>query len=195
LINVSPAVDGDMVVVPYPYGEIIAYNITAKRSAWVESLSRTRGGSSLSSLSDPARPVIDRGIVFAVGNSGRMIATELKTGERLWTKTVYGRQMPWPAGNLVYVVDTNGVLMALTRKQGKVRWLTELPRTSSWSGPVLAGGRLWLASAEGVMVSVDAKTGSIMSQRNLKTPVFIAPIVASGRMYVLTDKARLLALN
>ncbi|HDO51307.1 MAG TPA: pyrrolo-quinoline quinone, partial [Rhizobiales bacterium] len=60
---------------------------------------------------------------------------------------------------------------------------------------VLAGGRLWVVSAEGVMVSVDAKTGSIMSQRDLGTPVFIAPIVASGRMYVLTDKARLLALN
>jgi len=195
LSNVSPAVAGDTVVVPYPSGEIIAYNISAKRSVWADSLSRTRGGSSLASLSDPARPVIDRGVVFAVGNSGRMIATAQKTGERLWTKTVHGTQMPWPAGDLVYVVDINGVLMALTRKEGKVRWLTELPRTSRWSGPVLAGGRLWLASAEGIMISVDAKTGSIMSQRDLDAPIFIAPIVASGRMFVLTDKARLLALN
>ncbi|GBE44595.1 outer membrane protein assembly factor BamB precursor [bacterium BMS3Bbin10] len=195
LSNVSPAVAGDLVVVPYPSGEIIAYNIKAKQPAWVDSLSRVRDGSSLASLSDPARPVIDRGIVFAVGHSGRMIATSQKSGERLWTKVVRGTQMPWSAGNLVYVIDINGVLMALTRKEGRVRWLTELPNTSRWSGPVLAGGRLWVVSAEGVMVSVDAKTGSIMSQRDLGTPVFIAPIVASGRMYVLTDKARLLALN
>ncbi len=195
LSNVSPAVDGDTLVVAYPSGELIAYNINAKRPVWAESLARTRSGSSLASLSDPARPVIDRGVVFAVGNSGRMIATALKTGERLWTKTVHGTQMPWPAGEFVYVVDTNGVLMALTRKEGKVRWLTELPQTSRWSGPVLAGGRLWLASSEGVMVSVDAKTGSIVSRRDLGADIFIAPIVASGRMYVLTDKARLLALN
>ena len=124
-----------------------------------------------------------------------MIATALKTGERLWTKTVYGTQMPWAAGDFVYVVDSNGVLMALTRNEGKVRWLTELPRTSRWSGPVLAGGRLWLASAEGVMVGVDPTTGSIMSQRDLGAAIFIAPIVASGRMYVLTNKALLRALN
>ena len=161
----------------------------------MDSLSRKRGGSSLASLSDPARPVIDRGMVFAVGHSGRMIATAQKSGERIWTKIVHGTQMPWPAGDLVYVVDINGVLMALTRKEGRVRWLTELPEATRWSGPVLAGGRLWVVSAEGVMVSVDAKTGSVMGQRDLGTPVFVAPIVAAGRMYVLTDKANLLAFN
>ena len=195
LSNVSPAVAGDIVVVPYPSGEVIAYNISAGRPAWVETLSRTRGGSSLAGLSDPARPAIDRGIVFAVGHSGRMFATAQLTGERLWTKRIRGTQMPWPAGDLVYVVDINGVLMALTRKEGKVRWLTELPQAKRWNGPVLAGGRLWLASADGIMISVDAKTGNIMSQRDLDQPIYIAPIVAAGRMFVLTDKARLLALN
>jgi outer membrane protein assembly factor BamB len=195
LSNVSPAVSGDIVVVPYPSGEVIAYNISAGRPAWVETLSRTRGGSSLAGLSDPARPAIDRGVVFAVGHSGRMFATAQKTGERLWTKRIQGTQMPWPAGDLVFVVDINGVLMALTRKEGKVRWLTELPQAKRWSGPVLAGGRLWLASADGIMISVDAKTGNIVSKRDLDQPIYIAPIVAAGRMFVLTDKARLLALN
>lgn len=195
LSNVSPAVSGDTVVVPYPSGEIIAYTISTKRPAWADSVSRTRGGSSLASLSDPARPVIDRGVMFAVGHAGRMIATAIQTGERLWTKRIRGTQMPWSAGDMVYVVDVNGILLALTRKEGNVRWLTELPKSTRWSGPVLAGGRLWLASGEGVVVSVDAKTGNIILQRDLGTPIFISPIVAAGRMYVLTDKARLLALN
>ncbi|MGI9387422.1 MAG: PQQ-binding-like beta-propeller repeat protein, partial [Methyloligellaceae bacterium] len=195
LSNVSPAVQGQTVVVPYPSGELVAYNIGAGRPVWVDSLSRTSGGSGLASLSDPARPVIDRGIVFAVSHSGRMIATAQKTGERIWTKRVQGTQMPWPAGELVYVVDINGVLMALSRRDGKVRWLTELPQATRWSGPVLASGRLWLASTTGAVVSVDAKTGSIVSQRDVDSAITIAPIVASGRMYVLTDKARLVALN
>ncbi len=195
LSNVSPAVSGDTLIVPYPSGEIIAYSISTKRTIWSDSVSRTSGGSSLASLSDPARPVIDRGIVYAVGHSGRMIATALKTGERLWTKRIRGTQMPWSAGDMVYVVDVNGILLALSRKDGSVRWLTELPKTSRWSGPVLAGGRLWLASGGGVVVSVDAKTGNIITQRDLDAPIFISPIVAAGRMYVLTDKARLHALN
>lgn len=95
----------------------------------------------------------------------------------------------------MYVVDVNGVLLALTRQEGKVRWLTELPQAKKWSGPVLAGGKLWLASSTGVMVSVDVQTGSVLSQRELDSSISIAPVVASGRMYVLTDKARLVALN
>lgn len=195
LSNVSPAAAEGTLVVTFPSGELIAYDIDARRPTWVDNLSRTVGGSSLSSLSDPARPVIDRGVVFAVGHSGRMVATALKTGERLWTKSIHGTQTPWPAGDLVFVVDINGILIALTRKSGKVKWLTELPQSKRWNGPVLASGRLWLASAEGVMISVDAKTGSVLSQRDLGTPVFIAPIVASGRLFVMTDKAQLLALN
>lgn len=195
LNNASPAIDGKTVVVPYPSGEIIAYSTDGGRPAWADSLSRSESGASLATLADPARPVIDRGVVYAVGNSGRMIATAQKSGERLWTKKIRGTQMPWAAGDLVYVVDVNGVLLALTRQEGKVRWLTELPQAKKWSGPVLAGGKLWLASSTGVMVSVDVQTGSVLSQRELDSSISIAPVVASGRMYVLTDKARLVALN
>jgi len=92
-------------------------------------------------------------------------------------------------------VDINGKLMALTRDTGKIRWITELPESARWSGPVLAGSKLWLASAEGLLVGVDPNSGQVTGQVDLDTPVFIAPIVASNRMYILSDKARLYALN
>lgn len=194
--NASPAVAGANVVVPYPSGEVVAYKTGDGKPAWVDSLSRdSRSGSSLASMSDPARPVVDRGIVFAVGHSGRMVATAQDTGQRLWTKTIHGTQMPWPAGDMVYVVDVNGVLLGLTRKEGKVRWMTELPGSKNWSGPVLASGKLWLASGNGQLVGVDAKTGKIATKRDLGESVRIAPVVASGRMYILADEGQLIALN
>lgn len=195
LNNASPAVSADKVIVPYPSGEVVAYSVENGRPAWVDSLSRSGGGSSLAALADPARPVVDRGVVFAVGNAGRMIATAQNSGERLWTKKIRSTQMPWPAGDSVFVVDVNGVLVSLTRREGKVRWLTELPQATQWSGPVLAGGRLWLISSDGVVVSVDPQTGTVNSQRDLDSQILIAPIIASGRMYVLSDSARLFALN
>ena len=195
LSNVSPAIAGDTVVVPFTSGDVVAYQIKEGRPAWVDSLSRRRGGSSLATLSDPARPVIHKDMVFAVGHSGRMIAVSAKSGVRQWTTNVRGTQTPWAAGNTVYVVDINGKLMALTRDQGKVRWITDLPESTRWNGPVLANGKLWLASAAGLLVSVDSRTGKIDSQRDLDIPVFISPVVASGRMYILSDKARLYAIN
>ena len=54
---------------------------------------------------------------------------------------------------------------------------------------------LWLASAGGKLVGVEATTGRVVVQKELGDPVYIAPVVAQGRMYVLTDEAKLIALN
>jgi outer membrane protein assembly factor BamB len=195
LFNASPAVAGDIVVVPYPSGDLVALRIGDGQAAWSESLSRARTASSLTAMSDAARPAIDNGTVFAVGHAGRMIATVQKTGERLWSMTVPGVQTPWVAGETVFVVDTGGQLMAITRREGKILWTTKLTGAPTWSGPVLAGNHLWLTSSKGQLVGVDAITGKVQSTQDLGGPIFIAPVVAGGRMFVLTDKARLIALN
>jgi outer membrane protein assembly factor BamB len=195
LSNASPAVDGDIVVVPYPTGDLVALRVSDGQPVWSESLARTRTGSSMAAMSDAARPVMDGGTVFAVGHGGRMVATTLRNGERLWSLTVPSLQAPWVAGEAVFVVDTGGQLMAITRRDGKVLWSTKLPGSHTWSGPVLAGNRLWLTSNKGHLVSADAVTGRVETTQDLGQPIYIAPVVAGGRMFVLTDKAKLIALN
>jgi outer membrane protein assembly factor BamB len=195
LSNASPAVDGDIVIVPYASGELVGLRVANGQPAWSESLSRTHTGSSLSALSDAARPAIDGGTVFAVGHAGRMVASVHKSGEQLWSLTVAGIQAPWVAGDTVFVVDVTGQLMAITRREGKIQWTTKLAGASTWSGPILAGGHLWLTSNKGQLVSVDPANGKVASTQELGQPILIAPIVAGGRMYVLTDKAKLIALN
>jgi outer membrane protein assembly factor BamB len=195
LSNASPAVEGDIVVVPYPTGDIVALRVSDGQPAWSDSLSRSRTASSLTAMSDAARPVIDGGTVFAVGHAGRMVAVAQKTGERLWSLTVPSIQAPYVAGDTVFVVDTGGQLMAITRREGKIQWTTKLPGATTWSGPVLAGNRLWVVSSKGQLTSVEAQTGKVAGSLDLGQPVYVSPVVAGGRMYVVTDKARLIALN
>lgn len=195
ITNVSPAVDGDTVVAPFVSGDVVAVKISTGQALWTESLARTRTASSLAAMSDAARPAIDSGVAFAVGHAGRMVATQMRNGERIWSLTVPSIQQPWIAGDSVFVVDTTGQLMAITRRDGKVSWTMKLPGDGTWSGPVLAGNRLWVASSKGQLASVDPMTGKSAGTQDLGAPVFIAPIVAGGRMYVLTDKARLIAFN
>jgi outer membrane protein assembly factor BamB len=194
-LNASPAVDGDTVIVPYASGDLVAIRTTDGSGLWSESLSRNRTTSQLASMSDAARPAIDNGTVYAVGHGGRMVATVAKTGERLWSLSVPSTQPPYVAGDSVFVVDTNGQLMAIHRQEGKVQWTTRLPGSKTWSGPVLANGILWLASKDGQLVGVEATTGRVTGQLSVGGAVYISPVVAEGKMYVLTDDAKLVAFN
>jgi outer membrane protein assembly factor BamB len=192
---VSPAVSDSIVVAPFPAGDVAAYEIGSGKAAWSDSLTRSSDTTAAGILGDPARPVIDKGMVFAVSHGGKMIAASESTGERLWTRNLGSTQMPWIAGDTVYVVDLGGKLIALSRADGKIRWTSELPSSGRWNGPVLAGGRVWLVSGDGLLVGADARTGQIASQVDLDTRVFVSPVVAGGRMYILADNAELIALN
>lgn len=195
LSNVSPAVSGNIVVAPFPAGDVAAYDVSSGKVSWSDSLSRSSETTAAGILGDPARPVIDHDVVYAVSHGGKMIATSESSGERLWTRNLASTQMPWVAGDTVYVVDLEGKLVALARADGKVRWVAALPGSARWSGPVLAGGKLWAVSGAGLLVGVDASSGQVISQVDLRTPVFVSPVVAGGRMYILADNAELIALN
>ncbi len=79
--------------------------------------------------------------------------------------------------------------MAITRRDGKLQWTVKLPDTNTWSGPVLAGGTLWLTSNKGHLIGVEPATGKVTGQLSVGEPVYIAPVVAGGRMFVFTDSA------
>jgi outer membrane protein assembly factor BamB len=203
LSSVSPAVDRDMVVVPYPTGDLVALRTSSGQPIWQESLARTAAGSSLGAMSDAGRPVLYGGTLYAAGHGGRMIATSQKTGERIWSITLASIEQPWVAGDTLFAVDTSGQLVAVTRADGKIRWSSNLG-AGTWAGPVLAGNRLWLTSSKGQLVGVDPITGKVASSLDVgggslfggsSDPVYIAPVVAAGRLFVLTDSARLHAFQ
>jgi outer membrane protein assembly factor BamB len=203
--STSPAVEGDVVVVPFTSGELMALRATNGRSAWSDSLTRTGQRTALAALNDIAgRPVIDRGLVIAISHSGKLAAIDLSSGERVWTQDIAGVQTPWVAGDFIYVVSIEGELFCIHRNDGRVRWVNRLPRYTDpeerdgaieWRGPVLVSDRLLLASSVGEMISVSPYTGQTLGRVEIPAGVFVAPIVANGTVYVLTDEAQLMALR
>ena len=201
----SPAVDGDIVVVAYSSGEIFALRVENGRPLWSDNLAAIRRQDAVSALADiRGRPVIDRGRVYAISQSGRMVATDLASGRRVWEAEIGGLNQPWVAGNFVYVVSTEGDVVALTAREGLVKWVTPLGRYEdpedrdgliNWSGPVLAGDRLIVTGDHGLAVSLSPYTGAILGELDISGGVSIAPAVANGSLYFLTDSADLLTFR
>ena len=201
----SPAVGQGTVVAGFSSGELNAYRYENGRQVWQDALQRTSIRTSVSSLSDiDADPVIDGGQVFAIGQGGRMVALELTTGQRQWEINIAGISTPWVAGDWLFVVTDDAKLICLSRGNGKIRWINQLPAFEKmkskkgqidYSGPVLAGNRLIVTGSNGVIVNVDPLTGSFQSQTRVGPGVSLPPVVAGGMLYIYADDGKLHAFR
>jgi outer membrane protein assembly factor BamB len=201
----SPALSADMVIAPFNSGEVVALLAANGRRLWVDALTRNGRLTSLSAINDIAgRPVAADGVVYAVSHSGVMVAIDQRSGQRIWARGIASTQTPWVAGDAVYIVTTDGELAALDRNTGGAFWVTQLQRYEkekdkkgrvTWTGPIMVGGNLVLASSEGEAVLVSPASGQINKTIKLGAPVFIPPIAANGAVYLVNSEAKLVVLR
>jgi outer membrane protein assembly factor BamB len=199
----APAAAQGTVVAGYSSGELTAYRYENGQVVWQDALTRTSISTAVTSLSDiDADPVIDQGRVFAIGQGGRMVAIELITGQRLWEINAAGLSTPWVAGDWIFVVTDDARLLCVSRANGHVKWLTQLPHYHNvkkksgvvdYSGPVLAGNRLILVSTDGGIVNVSPFDGSVQSTVETKMPISLSPIVANNTLFILHENGMLTA--
>ncbi len=201
--SASPAVAGEVVVVGYSSGEIYALTVENGRPLWSDNLASARAVDAVSALADiRGRPVIDRDRVFGISHSGQMAAIDLRSGERVWQQDIGSSHGPWVAGDYVYVLSNDNELICLTRNDGKVRWLRQLPSYEdekkkegpiAWTGPVLGGDRLIVLSSDGWALSVSPYTGEPLGREEMPGNAFIDPVIANNTLYILTDNGELSA--
>ena len=201
----SPAFAQGTVVAGFSSGELNAYRYENGRAVWQDTLSRTSIRTSVSALSDiDADPVIDNGQVISIGAGGRMVALDIVSGQRMWELNIAGISTPWVVGDWAFVVTSDAKLMAIARTTGKIRWITQLAEFHraksktgpiSYVGPILAGGRLIVASTEGALIFADPDKGTVQGQTELKASVSLPPVVANNMMYILDDDGRLHAFR
>lgn len=201
----SPAAAGDLIVTPFSSGEVVAFLAGSGRPVWNDTLARNTQLTALSTLNDIAgSPVIDRGLVYAVSHAGRLVAIDIRSGQRAWETPIASLQMPWVAGDYIFLVSIDSELVCLSRADGAVVWVTELKRYEkakkrkgriAWAGPVLVGDSLILVSTEGRVAKISPKDGTVTEEKKIDDGSVIAPIVADELIYILTEKGKLYALR
>ncbi|MBI1363052.1 MAG: PQQ-binding-like beta-propeller repeat protein [Proteobacteria bacterium] len=199
-----PAVSAGVVIAPYSSGEIYALGTNDGNYLWHEALAFRVGSDPYSALVDvEAPPVIVADVVYAVNHNGMISTFNLNTGRRLWEKELSAINLPWVAGNSVFILSDQNQLIALNRKNGTVRWIYDLGKTGIedkdenvfWTGPVLAGDRLIVVSSEGYAASISPYTGKRLSLVKMGDGISLPPVVAAGTLYFLTNDGDLVAFR
>lgn len=203
--TVSPAVAGDMVVVPYSSGEVYVLYVPDGKEVWSASLSggkRVQANALFSGIGGD--PVVDGSVVFTVSSGGMLSVKALASGQKVWDLPVGSTNTPWVAGDYVFVLTSDNILLGLQKFNGHIRWSTRLASYQdeekkkdkiTWRGPVLVDGKLALVASNGQLLLVDAESGKITSTKEIPEGIYTSPVVAGGRMYLMGQDATLYSLQ
>ncbi len=207
------AIDRDMIVVPYPSGEI--YGLRAENGGlmWTVNLSPMSGmfgarrgsgiQSAIAGMSDiVASPVIENGVVYAMNFSGALVAIEGRSGAQMWRQDIGGRSTPLVAGDFIFALSDDAKLYGLEKASGKIIWVSQLPRFENEenrhnpiliSGPVMADGVLYLSNSQGSLMRVNPVTGELLEPMKAPSDILMPPVIANKTLFVLSNDANLVA--
>ena len=194
----APVVNDRMVVFPFSTGELIAALKTRGMTLWSAQVAGARLGRGYASVSDlTGEPVISGNTLYAGSSAGKLAAFDLNTGERLWTATEGPNSPVQVAGGSLFIVNDQAQIERLDAATGDVIWSKDLPyfvkdkvkkQNEIWVhyGPVLAGGKLFVASSDGVLRVFDPASGNLIGQTEIPGGASTDPVVAGGTLYVVS---------
>lgn len=146
-----------------------------------------------------AGPTLSGGTVYVGGQDGALHAIDARDGTRRWVHRTGGpiRVRPTVAGGMVVAQSDDGFLYAVDAKSGALRWrvktvdgaIVRLPFDNPesrfdrfGSDVVAAGGRLYLGTHDGKLLSLDPRDGRTVWSFTAGGAVLAAPAIADGRV-------------
>lgn len=207
----SPAIDGQLAVLPFASGEVLGVLARNGLGVWGTAVTGGRPDVARNNIVDVSGdPVIDGDVVFASNQAGRTIRLDSRTGERVWTIAEGSYGPAWPVGGSVFLLSDEGALVRADAATGELLWLVQLPelfphrglfgrgkpfKAVAYYGPILAGGRLWVAGADGLLRAFNPADGAVLAQLPLPGGAAAQPAVAGGVMYIVSQDGKLLAFQ
>ncbi|MEI4470740.1 PQQ-like beta-propeller repeat protein [Frigidibacter sp. MR17.24] len=204
----APAVSGGTVVFPLQGGLLVGVDAASGERRWVRSLSGRRTGMAYANFGDVSGdPVIAGGTVYAGTSAGQMGATALASGQAQWTIPEGAAAPVAVAGGSVFAVTDAGRLVRVNAASGALVWAVDLPydvhtrraknrrEVVENHGPVLAGGRLFIASSDGQLRAFDPASGTMTGAVPIPGGAATGLAVAGNTAYVVSKDGKLLAFR
>jgi outer membrane protein assembly factor BamB len=199
----APAVADGRVIMPFPSGEIVAAMPNTGVTLWNSFVAGGRLGTAYASINDiTSDPVVVGGTIYAGNQSGRVVAMNARTGTRQWTAREGAYSPVLVAGDSLFFVSDRNELIRLEADSGERVWGTELPlyeanrerrRKAVFThyGPILAGGRLVVASGDGQIRLFSPESGAPVGTLPLRGGAASHPIAVGDMLLVVSGDGRL----
>lgn len=203
----APAVADGLAIFAFGSGEVQAVFQRGGLRRWDATVAGLRPGTALGNVGDvTAQPIVSGRTVYVGNQSGRTVALDSQSGARLWTANDGAVGNIVPTGGSVFIINDLNELIRLDNSDGSRIWSVNMPKfvkrrvtrrseIVAHHGPLLAGGRLYVASNDGQLRAFDPVSGALLSSVEIPGGATSAPVVAGGVLYVVSTKGKLHAFR
>lgn len=107
---------------------------------------------------------------------------------------------PIVASGIVYTIDTDGIVLAMSANTGDILWRAET-RPDDEDEEIISGelaydrGFLIVATGYAEVLALDARNGQVVWRKTVASPVRATPSIYDGRVYVLSADNKLDVLD
>ncbi len=206
--NISGAptalIHNNRVILTYSSGEIFALDFETGNEIWSALTSSTISNSANAIISDIINsPILHRGALMFITSDGRMLVLSEEDGTTIWeTKNLGLKGQPWPVDNSIFVINRFGELLNFEFKTGKIIWKKLLADAEEiddenlvFTSPIMASDLIYIADNNGYLRSYSAKDGKLVNEYEIPEEVYLDPIIAEGRMYMISNKSQLIEIQ
>ncbi|MCG6976290.1 MAG: outer membrane protein assembly factor BamB [Acidiferrobacterales bacterium] len=193
----GPSIQSGMVVTGFADGTIVGLDLNSGKVRWDAAVARPSGRTELERLVDvDGTPVIAGYRMFAASYQGRLIALDLRNGRLLWGRKA-STYVPMAVDRSnVYLVDADGVVVALDQATGAERWRQTGLRARFVSAPAIINGYLAAGDYNGVLHLLSRDSGEFVARTDIDGSAIVSrPVSRGNRLYVSNQSGRLVAMQ
>ncbi len=192
----SPVIMNKLAIVGFSDGKLDAIDTETGRIIWQRSIAYANGSSDVERLVDiDADPIIRGDIVYLASYQGYIGALSLTDGQFIWRKAGSVYKNMTVDNSTLYITDSNDVLWAINRNDGKVKWKQLALKGRGLTEPTLLGNRLVVGDKSGFLHVLSTSSGEFLARKALIGAIDISPAISGNNIYVMTANGNLSKLT
>ena len=179
-------VTSNMVLSGFDSGKLIAFNPSNGSVIWETRVALPKGRTELERIVDiDGEPLLVGDVIYAATYQGRLGAISRGTGRNLWSQDTSSHHAPAHRAGKVYVTGGEDSIQSFGSGNGQKVWANDDLFLRQATGPVVLGGTIAVADAEGYLHLLDAEDGHFVGRVKADGSGVSAPLLSVGNSLVV----------
>ena len=142
----------------------------------------------------------DDKVIFSSGSNTFLL--KIENGETLWKQGVSSVATPIVSGKNIFIVSDNGYFVIIEKDTGEIisstnilKILKRKKQKTKITGFIMGSNKIYSITLNGFLISSSATSGKAEFYKKIGGSNISPLVISNGKLYIMTDKSKILVLN